>query len=179
MKFSNNFNFNRRTLSSYYVSILISYFLIQLIEPLVRTWTVFFADYFAVSDSTSFLATGRQWVVFYLICLIILILVRQFIAEPLTLFVDTDDGKGWEASILVLVLLGFYAYLLNQIFEYPMPREWWSPNWLIRLLGGYRATYLPGIPRASYQEEWWLLPWFWFLAPIGIIFARTKIAIKE
>ena len=60
-----------------------------------------------------------------------------------------------------------------------MPREWWSPSWLVRLLGGYRATYLPGIARASYQEEWWLLPWFWFLAPIGIIFARTKIAIKE
>ena len=179
MKFSNNFNFNRRTLSSYYVAILISYLFIQLIEPAIRTWTIFLTDFTASSNPPDFFDTGRQWVLFYFICLVILILVRQFIVEPLTLFVDTDEGKGWEAAVLIFILFGFYAYLLNQMFDYAMPREWWSPSWLVRLFGGYRATYLPSISPDIYQEDWWFLPWFWFISPIALIFVRTKIAMKE
>lgn len=174
-----NFTMNRRTLSSYYISILIAFFLLTLVKTFYTDWVVTVAENFTVWFNYDWQFGGRIWYIFIFVSVLLVILIRHFIVEPLGFLVDTDEGTGWEAAILLLVLFGFYIYLLNQIFSYAMPREWWMPEWLIRFLGGYRNTFTPAISKELYVESWTLISWFWFIAPLAMIWVRTRIALKK
>lgn len=175
----NDFTFNRRSLSTYYIAILIGYFWLRLLQPYFSQWTLVVAGYFTSWFNSDWQSSGKLWVVFLIISLFLIILIRHFIVEPLGFFVDSEEGKGWESFILSLLLLGFHIYLTNQIFTYAMPIDWWMPIWLIKFLGGYRNTFLPGVDPSIYRETWTWLPWFWYIAPIAVIYIRSKIAMKD
>ena len=178
-KVMKNFTMNRGVLSSYYISILIAFFLLTLIQNFYTNWVTIVAEYFTLWFNYDWQFDGRIWYIFIFVSLVLVMLIRQFIVEPLGFLVDTEEGTGWEAFILAFILIGFYIYLLNQIFSYAMPRQWWMPEGLIRFLGGYRNTYTPAISKAAYVETWQVISWFWFIAPLAMIYIRQKIAIKE
>jgi hypothetical protein len=174
----NNFKLNRKVLSSYYVAVLISFFLFQLISPFFADGVVNIAGLLGDWFNGDFRNNGRLWLVLLGSAIVLAVIIRQFIVEPLGLFIDNEES-GWEAFVLTILILGFYIYILNQNFTYSMPQDWWMPTWLIRLLGGYRNTFTPFISQAEYVEPWFLIKWLWYLGPIGFLYVRTKIAIKE
>ena len=165
-----DFQLNRKTLSSYYVSAIISTFFFELVQNWVVRWSNWVTEVIGNITNAPMNSTGALWVSFILACFLITLLIRRFIIAPLGFFIDEEGAPGWETTVLTFLILGFYLYQINQIFSQPMPN--WIPTFLVRAVGGFKTTVLVAPP-------WQAMAWFWNIGPIFFMFVRTKFDFKD
>jgi hypothetical protein len=171
--------FTKPLLSSYYIAAIFSFFLFQLTKPMVisvTSWVIsFLGEFFGIK----LIGNGPTWTALFFVCLFFTTIIRRIVVEPLELYVTKEANDLWEVWILGFLVLGFYIYTLNLVFDStPMPSDWW-PEWLIRILGGFENTYItPGLQTVSQRNAWVVIPWIWLLGPIFFLYIKT-VTVKK
>lgn len=160
---------SRSLLSSYYVSAIFSFFLFQLIHDQVIAWT----SWVLITLNTAFgwvvSGDGPIWFALFLMCFGITTLIRQLIVMPLGFYNDNESARNWELWVLLLLILGFYIYLLNNVFQSQnMPPE--LPAWFVRLVGGTRGSTLLSAQAFQESNTWTIIPWLWNIGPIAFMY---------
>jgi hypothetical protein len=163
---------SRSLLSGYYVSVMISFFLFQLIkDPIVTIWTTWFMSFLKSVFKIDSASTGIAWLSLVFICFVLVFIIRRFVVEVLNLYSEDQPYKNWEAGFLGFLVLGFFIYTVNQVFNQPMPSEWF-PDFVIKLLGGQSTSSL-----VSYTIEdrnvWTIVPWLWTVGPLAFMYLMT------
>jgi hypothetical protein len=163
----------RSLLSGYYISVMISFFLFQLIkEPIVNIWTTWFMSFLKSVFKVDAASRGVAWLSLIFICFVIVFIVRRFVVEVLNLYSDDEKYKPWESGLLALLIFGFYIYVVNQVFDQPMPREWF-PDLVIKLLGG-TATGISLVTGSTEDRNLLtIVPWLWTIGPLAFMYVRT------
>jgi hypothetical protein len=168
MDFLSDFRLCRKTLSSYYIASMFSFYLFGLSKNLVLTWYNWFSSFIANFTEDGLQNNTATWFVFFLSCFSITLLIRHFVIQPLGFFVEEEDAPKWELWILLFLVLGGYIYNLNQIFLQPMPS--WLPNFLVSMMGGIKPDQI--------ISTWNWAPWLWNIGPVVFLFVRTKLDFK-
>jgi len=165
---------NRQVLSSYYVAILISFFIFRPAEPLIYTWAQWLISAIETFSGYIIIGNGPTWLVLFFVSFLITFLIKSIIVDYLGMSVDDSGGKYPELLFTLLLIMGMYIYMMNDVFSaQPMPAEW-LPEVLITLLGGYNNTYALSLNQANIasQNTWSILPWLWYVGPIAFIYLR-------
>ena len=165
---------NRQVLSSYYVAILISFFIFRPAESLVYTWAQWFISAIETFSGYIIAGNGPTWLVLFAVSFFITFLIKNVIVDYLGMSVDDTGGNYGELGFALLLIVGMYIYMMNDVFSaQPMPAEW-LPETLITLLGGYNNTYALSLNQADIasQNTWSILPWLWYVGPIAFIYLR-------
>jgi len=168
---------SRKLFSSYYVAVIISFFVFQLFG---ESWAEFsrgvLITFLSNLFNQDFSVGASLWWIFFFSMLAITLIIRRFIVEPLGFFIDSEDGAvWWDLLLMFLLVFGFYIFLLNLTFKYAMPSQFNLE--VIRFLGGYRNTYLPGDPNPLAGSNPYIT-WFWYLAPLAYMYIRVRLTFK-
>ena len=163
----------RSLLSGYYVSIMVSFFLFQLIkEPIVNIWTTWFMSFLKSVFKIDATSRGIAWLSLLFICFVIVFIVRRFVVEVLNLYADDESYTNWEVGFLTLLVLGFFIYTVNQVFSQPMPSEWF-PEFAVKLFGGQSNTNSVFTYTVEDRNVWTIVPWLWTVGPLAFMYFRT------
>jgi hypothetical protein len=170
-----DFKLNRGLLSSYYISAIFTFFVFQipLMEDVVRSIASWLINALEVLINFR-IDIGGIWIVLFLVCFLITSFLRKFVVYPLGFYINDEGAPAWELIVLATLVLGFYTYLLNQVFSEPMPSQ--TPIIILRLVDGYDNTYAI-LTQETYQETitWSIVPWFWYFFPLAFMYVRTKL----
>jgi hypothetical protein len=161
-----NFQLSRKVLSSYYIAVIFSALLFRRIRPFVIDWSNWLTDITSGLIRASFETVGASWLMFFVSCFILTVVIRQFVVEPLGFFIKDEGAPNWELGIIVFLVLGAYIYNLNLIFGQPMPS--WLPDFLVNLVYGIKPGQLT-------KSSWDFVPWLWDVVPIVFMFVRSKL----
>jgi len=173
-----DFKPSRKTLSSYYIAAIFSFFLFQLISDLVIKWSNWIASVLTTTARLDVQGDGTLlWLVFFFTTFIFTFLIRRFVVQSLGFYIDTEGAPYWELIILFFIVFGFDIYLLNQVFSQPMPTQLF-PQPLIYFLDGGRNTFPTG-NNVAISNTWSFVPWFWNIFPLVFMYVRTKLVIKK
>jgi hypothetical protein len=167
------FKLTRRLLSSYYIAALFSFLFFQMLPAPIQGITTWLISALKVSVGVSVNNTST-WFALFFVCFAITWAIRVIIVEPLGFYINDEGAPFWELIILTLLVLGFYVYLLNQVFDYPMPET--LPKFVLQAVDGYKNTYV--VTSAGSIEErntWAIVPWLWNFGPITFMYVRTKL----
>ncbi len=164
---------NRSLLSGYYVSILISFFLFQLIkESIVNLWTTWFISFLAAAFKINATTSGATWLSLVFICFIVVFVIRRFVVEVLNLYSDNESYKPWESGVLLILVAGYFIYVVNKVFSQPMPSAWF-PDFLVKLLGGNGEGIEVVALSVEEKNAWTIVPWLWTIGPVAFMYFRT------
>ena len=167
------FKLTRGLLSAYYISVLISYPLFNLMKDVIIGWVTWLVSVIKVTTGATLQGNGPLWFSLFFVCFAITFLIRKFVVQPLGFYINQEGGNNVELILLLLLVLGSYIYFLNQVFTQPLP-EW--PVWLLKLVDGYKHTYM--VTQVSGVEErnaWVFVPWLWNLGPIAFMYFRVLV----
>jgi len=165
------FKLGRSILSGYYVAVLISFFLFQLLkEPIVSTWTTWFVSALKEVFKIDATSRGPAWLSLVFICFLIVFIIRRFVVEILDLHSSKDNSPAWENVVLGFLILGFFFYTINKVFDQPMPKEWFTDPF-IKFLGG-QSTDMNNLPITE-KNTWTIVPWLWTVGPLVFMYIRT------
>lgn len=171
---------NIQFFSSYYISVLLSYFFLRLpifkeLLTQISTWLL------SVLASLNFnvIGNGPIWLVFFVSTVVLTMIVQIFVTVPLGFYINKDIGlnSNFEKAILFILIFGSQIYLLNEIFRQPMPSEWLHP-WIIKALGGETNTYkILGNKYGLSENAWAIMQYLWYLGPtLYLYFFSSKPA---
>jgi hypothetical protein len=147
--------------------------LFQLLNGVVQDLTTWLVSALKTTAGISINNTSI-WICLFFVCFFITFLIRKFIVQPLGFYIRDEGAPSWELFVLVLLVLGFYIYLLNQVFDQPMPSSW--PTSLLKLVDGYENTFAnAGNAPLEERNTWSVVPWLWNIGPIGFMFVRTRL----
>jgi hypothetical protein len=135
----------------------------------ISTWLVSFVKVFfnlSVNNTSA-------WMSLFVVCFAITFVLRRFVVEPMGFYISEEGAPGWELAVLLVLVLGFYIYMLNQNFDQPMPETW--PKNLLKLLDGYKHTYTPTATSIEERNTWLIVPYFWTITPLAFMYFRTKL----
>ena len=166
----------RSLLSGYYVSVMIGFFLFELIrEPIVSIWTTWFVSFLKSIFGIDATTTGMSWLALLFVCFVIVFMIRRFIVEVLNLYSNDEDYNEGEKVILLLLILGFFIYVVNSVFRQPMPSGWF-PDVVIMLFGGQSDTSSVLNSTVEGRNTWTIVPWLWTIGPVAFMYFRTIAA---
>jgi hypothetical protein len=169
------FKISRGLLSSYYISAIFTFFLFQipLAQELVRSTASWIINALEVILSIR-IEAGGIWVVLFLVCFFITSVLRRYVVYPLGFYINDEGAPAWELTVLIVMVLGFYTYLLNQVFPEPMPLQ--TPELVLRFVDGYENTYNTLSPDSTQENiTWGIVEWFWYFFPLAFMYVRTKL----
>lgn len=170
------FKISRGLLSSYYIAAIFTYFFFQLpmITNLVLGVATWLISFVTVTASTS-VADSNVWYFLFFVCLCITTLIRRLIVHPLGFFINDEGAPAWELGVLTALILGFYIFLLNQVFiDTPMPSN--IPTLLVRAVDGYYNSYqMNSQTTLEVRNTFAIVPWFWYIAPISFMYVKTLL----
>lgn len=169
------FKISRGLLSSYYIAAIFTFFFFQLpiASEAVESSSAWIINFLFIILSIQ-IPTGSVWIILFLVCFFITSLLRRFVVYPLGFYINDEGAPVWELVALSLIVLGFYIYLLNQVFAEPMPQQ--TPKALLHFLDGYKNTYRSLSPTSTQElVTWSIVPWFWYVFPITFMYVRTKL----
>jgi len=169
------FKVSRGLLSSYYISAIFTFFMFQipLAEDLIRNVSSWLINALEVLFGFT-IDIGGIWIVLFLVCFFFTSMLRRFVVYPLGFYINDEGAPAWELIVLTALILGFYTYLLNQVFTEPMPLQ--TPEPILRLVDGYDNTYRAVGPQSSQEAiTWSIVPWFWYFFPLAFMYVRTKL----
>lgn len=167
------FKLTRGLLSAYYIAVLISYPLFNLIQDLINSWVTWLVSATKVATGISLQSSGQLWLALFFVCFVITAIIRKFVVQPLGFFINDEGAPTWELWVTLFLVLGAYVYFLNQIFAQPMPKEW--PIWLLKLVDGYKNTFFVTSSDSAENQTWVIVPWLWNIAPITFMYVRTRL----
>lgn len=167
------FKLSRSLLSGYYVAILASFFLFQLLRDLIVTvWTVWFVSVLKALFNIDATSKGPAYISLLLICFLIVFLIRRFVIEVVDLHASNENNTNSENWVLLFLVFGFFIYTVNQVFTQPMPTEWF-PEVVIKFFGG-EANSLINVPATPEDKNTWtIIPWLWTIGPLAFMYVRT------
>lgn len=168
MDFLSDFRLCRKTLSSYYIASMFSFFLFGLLDNLVLDWHKWLSNFVANFTENGIQSQTAIWLIFFLACFSITLIIRHFIIQPLGFYVEEEGAPNWELTVLLFLVLGGYIYNINQVFGQSMPS--WLPNFLVSMLGGAKLEETVAV--------WDFMPWVWNIGPVLFLFVRTKLDFK-
>jgi hypothetical protein len=169
------FKLTRGLLSSYYISAIFTFFVFQipLATDMIRSIASWLINALEVLLNFK-IQIGGTWLVLFVVCFFFTSMLRRFVVYPLGFYINDEGAPAWELVVLIFLILGFYTYLLNQVFTEPMPLE--TPVALLRFVDGYRNTYISVSPTSAQESiTWSIVPWFWYFFPIAFMYVRTKL----
>lgn len=172
------FQINRKLLSSFYIASLFSFMIFSLMGNIITNWVRQLAVFLGGNFGSDLEVFPKFWLVFLFFCMFITLLLRRFIVKPLGFFNDEDGAPWWDLAIFAFLVMGYYIFMLNQTFSFAMPTEWFNV-WWIRLFGGYQNSFAPNsnIPE-EIASGWRFVRWFWYLGPLSWLYFRTKVQVK-
>jgi hypothetical protein len=163
--------------SSYYISVLISYFLLQIswlndVVVKISTWIVYFFTYAGFKDVSN---GGNVWLVLFLSIIIFTFVVQTFVILPLDLYIHKDAKlDGWAKVILIIFVFGAQIYLINKLFDQRMPAEYLPPQ-VIKFLGGFENTFSATQETIIEKNLWSVRDMFWHIGPFAFMFFKTHM----
>ena len=165
------FKFGKSLLSAYYISILVSFFIFAVSKEIIGSISSWILSFFAVMFGFKAQGNGLLWTWLFIVCFLILILIRKFVVEKLDFFAKDEFEKSWQIWIFGMLILGFFIYIINLSFpSQPMPSDWW-PEWLIRFFGGYKNTFPDKFVLSVEEKNFWqIVPYIWHLGPISFLY---------
>ncbi|NJK71163.1 MAG: hypothetical protein HC932_02805 [Thermales bacterium] len=105
--------------------------------------------------------------VFFLICFLIVWILRKFIVQPLGFYVNGTASSGFEIILLSFFVLGFFIYSINRLFpEYSMPAV--IPGPILKLLGASQTEFFRSTEE---RNVWSVVPWLWYFGPIAVMYS--------
>ena len=175
-------NFDIKFFSSYYISVLIGYFLLRLdfFNSLLRKLSSWLLS-ILLSSNINVTTNGPVWLVFFFSTFIITWIIQAFIVIPLGFYIDKNIGfnSNWEKIILFIFIFGAQVYLLNENFSQPMPSEWLHP-WIIKALGGEANTFIIANRTALVGDNAWaVFQYIWYLGPICYLYFFAQYRTKS
>jgi hypothetical protein len=167
--FKDEFIVNRRLLSSYYVAILISFFLFQPGTDLIYKWSTWVISAIQTFGGYVVDGNGPTWVILLFVCFAVTFCIKKFVVDKLGMSIDDKGGEPAELVVGTILIFGMYIYMLNTLFiRQPMPTEW-LPDFIVFLMGGARNSFVnTGLTQAE-ANTWAILPWFWYIGPIAYL----------
>lgn len=172
----NNFKPTRLFITSFYIASLISFNIFRLIPETIETWTSWVLSLFALFIPEDLLTNGYIWFSLMSVCLIITLLVRQFVIEPLGFYVNGKAAGAKEIIILGLLVFGYFIYSLNTGFtQYSMPEVF---NFIRILLGD---TFVVSESDTT-SNVMSIIPWLWFIGPVAYmyyIFLKSEFSFAK
>jgi hypothetical protein len=174
------FDLNLKFYSSYYISLLISSFLLQLdfiggVVVYITSWIntvlmyTFLKDWFSGDKSWFIVALGFTAFVF---------LIRHLVVLPLEFYTKKDvKFVSWAKFVLPFMVFGFQVYLTNKIFAQPMPEsmlknifgEFYARN-IINFFGGLDNL---NIQQSFAEKQLWAPRYmFWYIGPLLILYYK-------
>ena len=171
--------FNIQFFSSYYISVLLSYFFLRLpifkeLLTQISTWLLSLLANF----NFNVIGNGPIWLVFFVSSILLTSAIQMFIVIPLGFYINKDIGfnSNIEKITLFVLIFGSQIYLLNEIFRQPMPSEW-LPQWIIKAFGGEFNTYRIAKSSGFSENAWAAMQYIWYLGPtLFLFFFNTKSA---
>ena len=135
-----NLSVGRAALSSWYVAILISFFVFQPLRDVIVIIANFFVKMLNSILAIKIADNNGLWIVLFATCFIITFAIQKFFVSSTGLQITKDGGRGIEIYLLMLILIGLYLYVLNKIFiDQPMPT--FFPDKVVYLVGGAENTF--------------------------------------
>ena len=169
------FKLSRGLFSSYYIAGIFSYFLFELTKEWIISLTTWVIN--VVETELGYKVNNPStWLFLFFVCFLITFLIRRYIVYPLGFYINEEGAPTWELIVLGCLVFGSYIYLLNQVFDQPMPSNW--PKQLLKLVDGYKNTFSVSQTNQSLVERntWAIVPWLWTVGPILFMIARTKLS---
>lgn len=178
-------SFNWKFFSSYYISTLIVYFLLQVkvIENILISITYWLATLISVNGYKDIVTDGKIWLLLLVFIVVFTWAMQNFVVQPLGFFVDNENRlTGWMRFLGIILLFGSQIFLINKISNQPMPVNLIPiPNswnvFLIRVLGGFENTF-PVKETEVEKMVWQIRDIFWHLGPITFMFLKGKAPAK-
>ncbi|MEM1312772.1 MAG: hypothetical protein AAGF07_04915 [Patescibacteria group bacterium] len=164
---------NRQKLAGWYISIIISFFVFNLAKELIvnvfSDWT---ASVLIIILNNNLSDTFISWAALFIVCLAIVWLVEWTVVEALNFLPDNEDYSWLSLGVLFALTLGSFLYILNSVFDQPMPQEIF-PDMLAKFLGG-NSTNSSSFPDSVEDNNVLTLsPWLWTLGPLVFIWIKT------
>lgn len=163
-------SFNLKFFSSYYISLLISSFLLQLdflgsVVVGVTSWLNSVLIYTAFKD---IFAGDKSWFIVFFGFSIFVALVQHFVVIPLDFYTHKDiKMSNIGKPALILIIFGFQVYLTNKIFANPMPSSVFDRN-IINFFGGLDNL---NISQSYLEKQLWSPRYlFWHIAPLLVLY---------
>jgi hypothetical protein len=163
----------RAALSSWYVAILISFFVFQPLRDIIANVTNFLVRVLNNILAIKIIDGNGLWIVLFFVCFIITFAIQRFFVAATGMQITKDGGKSIEIYALALLLIGLYLYVLNKIFiDQPMPT--FFPDKIVYLLGGAENTFTLNSQQRSELVIWTVFQGFFFhLGPLFIFWIST------
>ena len=175
--------FNLKFFSSYYITILLTYFLLQVqfINDTVSYVSQWIVTLFTLNGYQNALTNGKVWLVLFFSVVIFTFIIQQLIILPLEFFIGRDVKlDGWTKFFMFLFVFGSQIFLINKIFSQPMPQDFLPipESWnvfLIRLLGGYDNTFNVFSETGMERTLWQVRDIIWYIGPISFMYFKTLL----
>ncbi|GAB4145180.1 MAG: hypothetical protein OHK0017_04520 [Patescibacteria group bacterium] len=164
----------RANLSSWYVAILISYFVFQPLKEAIINMATYALRFLNTILAVKITDLNGQWLLLFSICLFLTFLIQKFFVTNIGLQASKDGGKGVELYMLTFLLIGLYLYVLNKIFT-EQPMATFFPEKAVYLFGGAENTYPAGYLSRTDLTTWGVIHGLlWHLGPIMVLWIGSS-----
>jgi hypothetical protein len=169
-------NFNLKFFSSYYVTLLISYFVLQIefFNNLIFDISSWMTRVIAFSPARDFFSGSKSWLIVVLSFTIFILIIQNVFIIPIDLYIHKDSKlPGWSNVLLFLVVFGFQIYIMNKLLpNVPMPAELF-PKEFINLFDGLENTFNY---KQTLQDRqlWSFRDILWRLGPVALLYYKAR-----
>ncbi len=169
-------NLNLKFFSSYYVTLLISYFVlqIQLFNNLIFDISSWLTRVVAFSPVRDFFSGSKSWLIVVLSFTLFILLIQHIFIIPIDLYIHKESKlPGWSNLLLFAVVFGFQIYIMNILLpNVPMPAELF-PKEVITLFDGLENTFNY---KQTLQDRqlWSFRDILWRLGPVALLYYKAR-----
>lgn len=169
-------NFNLKFFSSYYVTLLISYFVLQIefFNKLIFDVSSWLTKVIAFSPARDAISGSKSWLVVVLSFTLFILVVQHVFIIPIDLYIHKDVNlPSWSLFILFFVVFGFQIYIMNKLLpNVPMPAELF-PKEFINLFDGLENTFNYKQTLQD-QQLWSFRDILWRLGPVALLYYKAR-----
>jgi hypothetical protein len=168
--------FSLRFISGYYISTIISYFLIQVpfVPRIIGEFKKFILATMISLKMTNVANTFTQWATMFIVLLLFTVAIQYFLIRRLEIHSNKDYNiVGVIEKIFVFLLfVGHQIFLNNQVIASAMPVDVF-PSWMIVFLGGADASRIATTTAELTSLS--IVPFVWYAMPLAYLFYRGVV----
>jgi hypothetical protein len=168
--------FNLKFFSSYYITLLISYFILQIefFNNLIFDISSWMSRVIAFSPVKDMFSGSKSWLIVLLSFTLFILVVQYVFIIPLDLYIHKDTRlPSWSNVLLFFVIFGFQVYIMNKLLpNVPMPAELF-PKEFINLFDGLENTFNY---KQTLQDRqlWSFRDILWRLGPVALLYYKAR-----
>jgi len=165
------FQFNRATISSFYIASWFSYLLFtSLLKEQIPQMANIFYSFLTRDVRLQYNSNSLFWYSIFFACLLVTFLLAFFVTRPLGIYMNNSaSSPKWVDTAFFILTCGFFIYIINKSLGQAMPAE--IPIQIVRLLGGVESA-----PGNNVSSVWSTISdTFWIIAPLGVVFFTSRV----